>query len=516
MRLLSRGLLITALIACGLPCAASEVVKPGPADRGLQDLADANNRFGVGLYQALTSEDDDGSNLFLSPYSMYNALLMVAEGARGDTEQEVGAALQLPAAVRTDPQGEKSRSWNLLPVHTAMAELQQRLQQSGAASAALQTRITKLRQQHEAARLAFTKGTDLQARMRAEDRLSAVRAELNRLLEQVNPYEIQTANAVWVERTYPLNKPYLDVVGRFYKTNGAREIDFQGSPEAARQRINEWVGQHTGNRINDLLPPDSVTPLTRMVVTNAVYFKGEWLEPFEKEDTKPREFRLADGGPSKALIMQGWSMGSARYAAFNGDGSFFSTPEETARGDTKSTYPADDGFAMLELPYKGGHLSMVVIAPLEATRFSELETSLTADHLQDWLAQLRERRVHVLLPKFKLETEYQMRETLGRLGMSHIFSREADLSGLAARRSGSEPLYLSEVLHKTFLELDERGTEAVAATASEVPETEAPFEPEMVPFVPTFHADRPFIFLIREREGGTVLFLGRVMRPMTG
>ncbi len=452
-------LTISAVFGFGLSSLANEPTTPDSVDRGLRDVVKANTRFGVDVYRALLTADRDGSNIFISPYSLFNVLLMVTEGARGDTSREMGTALKFPDTPKIVGQGDVSRTWDLIPLHTGMAELQGRLHRE----------------------------------------------------------KIRTANAVWVERTYPLSKSYLDVIGRFYGVNGAFNTDFRDNSEAARSRINQWVGQHTSNRIGELLPVGSVNPVTRMVVTNAAYFKGEWLEPFEAKNTQPREFRLADGGPSKALIMQAWSLESARYGAFNGDGSLFSTPREIAPGDNSSTYPADDGFAILDLPYKGGQLSMVVIAPLQPAKFSQLETGLTADNLERWLGQLSQRTVHVLLPKFKLETDYKLRGTLEHLGIVRAFTPGADLSGLTENNSATDRLQLSEVLHKAFVELDEQGTEAVAATAAVAVPTSAVFEsPKRIRFIPTFRADRPFIFLIRERESGLVLFLGRVMKPITG
>jgi serine protease inhibitor len=210
-----------------------------------------------------------------------------------------------------------------------------------------------------------------------------------------------------------------------------------------------------------------------------------------------------------------------RYAAFNADGSFFPTPSEVPAGrdpDPKTVYPGKNGFVMLELPYKGGDLSMVAIVPQDAGGLEELETKLSGDALQNWIGKLQRRAVHVYLPKFKLETEYPMKPTLVAMGMIRAFDNPgfpdgAQFEGMCASQDPEQRLFLAEVIHKAFVEVSEKGTEAAAATAILAPAAADEPEPATVPFTPTFRADKPFLFLIRDIKTGTVLFLGRMVRP---
>jgi serine protease inhibitor len=209
-------------------------------------------------------------------------------------------------------------------------------------------------------------------------------------------------------------------------------------------------------------------------------------------------------------------MNVARYAAFRGDGTLFETPQRINRGenDSKKLYPDDRGFQMLELPYKGGEVSMVVLVPRSADHLGLLEQKLNSEKLQGWIGKMANREVHVFLPKFKLETSYSMADTLKGMGMVRAFvnpldPKGAQFDGMSASSDPAQKLYISKVLHKAFVEVNEKGTEAAAATVVMMPAAEA--APVSVPFTPVFKADRPFLFLIRDVKTGSILFMGRMM-----
>jgi serine protease inhibitor len=334
---------------------------------------------------------------------------------------------------------------------------------------------------------------------------------------QIDRYEIRVANALWGEKTYPFKQSYLDAIAKYHESGGAFPVDFVKNAEGSRKRINAWVEKQTRDRIKDLIPPRAIDENTRLVITNAIYFKGQWSKPFEKDETKDRPFTLADGKKVKVPTMHAFT-GVARYAAFEKDGTFFKTPERVRIGETKAAenYPGRDGFEMVELPYKGDELSMLVLAPRSPDGLKKLEKKLTADSLEAWANKLRARQVEVFLPKFKLESSFALKKPLEELGMKRAFidprrKNGAQFDGMTDTKDPREKLYITKVLHKAFVEVGEKGTEAAAATAVIMAKTAS--RPTTVRFTPVFKADKPFVFLIRERKTGSILFLGRVTKP---
>lgn len=288
---------------------------------------------------------------------------------------------------------------------------------------------------------------------------------------------LSVANAVWVQRDFPLNPVFVQAARANYGAE-ARPVDFQGAPQASADTINSWVSQATRTRIPDLISRSAINADTRLVVTNAVYFLGDWEQPFNAGATRSEPFHLA-GGRS------------------------ISTPLMYRQGGYRLLETAD--LQVLDLPYKGDRLSMTVLLPRERNGLSMLERRLDAD-LAGWLSALDGqdvRSVRVFLPKLQAELSYQLNPQLTALGMGLAFSNQADLRGIA-----DAPLTISQVVHKTFLRIDEKGTEAAAATGLIIETTSAPITPP-----PTFRADHPFVFLIRDRETGAVLFMGRITRP---
>lgn len=293
-------------------------------------------------------------------------------------------------------------------------------------------------------------------------------------------YILSTANALWVEETYPLLPGYVDVIEHWYSA-GATNLDFIDSPEESRKRINNWVEDQTENRIRDLLPSGSVDPLTRLVITNAVYFKGAWVKAFDPNKTKEGMFRVGSNDTVFVPMMH--------------------------RVDENATYGYNetDTLQVLEMPYSHGNsseLAMIVLLPRE-DNLAVAEEAL--EKITDLRKSLVEQRVKVSLPKFKLETTYYLPETLTEMGMPTAFTDAADFSGIA----GTKDLFISEVVHKGFIDVNEEGTESAAATGVVVGLTSA--RPDATP---VFRADHPFVFLIVDKETDIVLFVGRVVDPI--
>ena len=500
------------------------VLAAGQLDKSaVAPVVEANSDFAIDLYQQLAKENA-GDNLFFSPYSISSALAMTAEGARGMTAAEMGRVLRFPAAARRDAQDQPAIPWEMGLIHTGIAAVNRRINQAGKdpkEAEATRARIAELRGQLAAAKQRIAefqkqgKWREVSAAQRQERDLAT---QINRLAAQVDQYEIRVANALWGEQTYPFKPDYVDTIARHYGTGGVFPVDFRTNFPAARERINGWAAKQTRDRIKDIIPdiPPDEARLIRLILTNAIYFKGDWSVPFEAKLTKDRDFTLATGKPVKAPIMSARNLEVARYAAFNADGSLFDTPRKIRPGQADGLYPDAGGFAVLELSYKGDELAMAVIAPNSPDGLPALEKKLTREALAAWIGKTQKRKTHVLLPRFKLETDYKMGETLKAMGMVRAFTdprlpKGADFSAMTTSTNPDDRLYISKVLHKAFVEVNEKGTEAAAVTAVMMAGTTS--MPATVPFTPTFQADRPFLFLIRDRVTGSLLFLGRVTNP---
>lgn len=448
----------------------------------LQIAVQANSRFAFDLYARL-AEEHKNQNLFFSPYSLSNCLLMAAEGARNKTAAEMGTVLGLPDALRREDGDAQQLPWEMDRMHAGHAELHRLYN-------------------HEP--VAAGPGNDERKKGKAP--------------------ELRVANAVWGDKGHPFAKPWLTTIDGAYGTGAAQEADFQGQPEQERIRINAWVAEKTNQHIKDLLPANSVDPSTRLVLTNAVYFNAAWLSRFESGNTSDEYFQLGIRDrvlPTfqkvKVPLMYHHGMRQARYGAFNADGSFFDTPVGLLpRGAKPRTYPDADGFAMVELPYKGGGFSMIVLAPNRPDGLPALEAGLDCASMEKWISDLKRREVNVALPKFKFETSYQLNDTLKTMGMTSAFTdpadpRGADFSGMTTGPNSDDRLSIGLVVHKGFINVNEEGTQAAAASATAML-LGAAFGGEE-PFVPSFRADRPFLYLIRDKQNGAILFLGRVLDP---
>jgi len=299
----------------------------------------------------------------------------------------------------------------------------------------------------------------------------------NRLVREETEHELNIANALWAQEDFPFLQEYFDVIKAHY--HGLIEnLDFAGDPEGSKEIVNQWVEEETKGKIKDLL--SQVDPLTRLILTNAIYFKGEWVQEFNEEETREENFYLAPEKKVRVDMMR--------------------------RLDEEAEFPyyETDSLQVLEMPYSGEETSMLVLLPKDHN-LEEIEEQLTLENLNTWQENLQEKEVRVYFPKFKLETKYFLRDILSQMGMPIAFTGFADFSGM----TGKKDLMIDQVIHQAFVEVDEKGTEAAAATAVIMLLTAMPEGP----VIPVFKADRPFIFLIQEKETGVILFMGRVADP---
>jgi serpin B len=389
------------------------LTSPDVAPADLSDVANGNNAFALDLYRILREEKKDG-NLFYSPYSISLALAMTYAGARGQTEQQMAQTLHFL------PQGR---------LHPALNRLDLELAQRGKDA----------------------KGKDSKG------------------------FRLNIANALWGQKGYRFLPEFLDLLAENYGS-GLRLLDFAADPESSRVTINDWVSHQTEGRIKDLVPQGVIDKITRLVLTNAIYFNAAWGAPFDKSQTQDGAFHLQNGSQVTVPMMK----------------------------QTKSFgYAEGQGYQAVELPYDGGELSMVILLP-RAGQFEAFEGYLDAGQVNSILKSLAQRQVALSLPRFKTESEFSLAETLAAMGMPVAFSSEADFSGM----DGGRNLVISDVVHKAFVSVDESGTEAAAATAVVMALT------SVMPEQPVeFTVDRPFIFLIRDIPTGAVLFVGRIVNP---
>ena len=387
----------------------------------IQPVVRANNEFALELYENLRSQE---GNLFLSPYSISAGLAMVCAAARGQTETQMVEVLHLP--ILTD----------------------------------------------RSTRPPSTEGLD-------REQFASIFGTMTRYLMEntvwVDGSELSMANALWGQKGCEFRKEFLDLVKTHYGGH-LQKVDFKNAAETARRTINGWVERRTSQKIKELITPEMLDTMTRLVVTNAIYFRCRWAEQFDKERTKEAPFTCADGHQVDALMMN-----------------------QTAQYSIIET----EDFQALELPYVGDKLSMVILLPRKFDGLHELEKRLTLENLSQWLLRLDKRRVAVSIPKFKMTRQFDLVSALGAMGMMDVFSaRNADLSGM----TGQKELFVSRVIHRAFVDVNEEGTEAAAATVLGTVMA-------IRPTPPVFRADHPFTFFIRENDSRCILFIGRVMNP---
>jgi serpin B len=286
-------------------------------------------------------------------------------------------------------------------------------------------------------------------------------------------YELSIANRLFGQQAFGFKPPFLQTLSGDYAAP-LEALDFESMPDDARVHINNWVSERTQDRILDLLPQGSIDNATRLVLTNAIYFNGEWKSKFKKEATREAPFYLTGNSQTQASLM--YQKEEFHYGRF---------------GDVQ----------ILEMPYVGGDVSMVVLLPDAVNGLPALEASLSAESLDTQLAALQETEVEVYLPKFTFKSEFELPDALQTLGITDLFvPGVADLTGMA-----DAELYVTRAIHKTFIDVNEEGTEAAAATGITIGVTSVPPPP------PVFRADHPFLFALRDRHTGSLMFLGRVM-----
>ena len=414
------AMLTLSVVGCAQPVSSDVLYSDKPRDTSpevsqgnIERLSEGNSEFAFDLYRALAAED---GNLFYSPYSISVALAMTYAGARGETETQMADTMRF-----------------LLP--------QQDLHP------------------------AFN-GLDIEFSKRGEGAEG----------KDGEGFRLNVVNAIWGQKDYKFLPEFLDVLAVNYGA-GLRLLDFINQPEESRVTINNWVSDQTEERIKDLIPQGTIDSLTRLVLTNAIYFNAAWKYQFNENATTDGIFTLLDGSDIKVSMM----------------------------GQTESFgYTTGDRYQAIELPYDGEELSMVIVLP-GAGQLKEFEDSLSAELMEDILSGLEQGRgkIALTMPKFEFESSFSLVDTLAGMGMPIAFTSGADFSGM----TGNNDLYIGDILHKAFVSVDESGTEAAAATAVVMELTAMPQPPLELAL------DRPFIFLIRDLETESVLFVGRVENP---
>lgn len=427
----------------------------------------ASNDFGFDLFRQLASDEKQkDKNIFISPYSATACLSMLAEGATGQGAAEMGKVMRFPEQAKRVGDDAQQIPWQTSLIHSGLADL--------------------------------TKGLLAPAKDPKAAR-----------------HEIRIGNGMWLEKTYPFNKDYVDTVNKFYGPV-LTPCNFAGQPDAERLKINKWAEEQTNQRIKDLLKQPDITANTVLALTNAVWFKGAWETPFDPKETKPGDFTLAGGAKTMTDMMTLQCGGTRRTA----DGKLFEAPkfsfaELSAEGkridrDWKTPENAT-GLMMVELPYKGSEMSMLLIAPNDPAGLPAVEKKLNDQTLSAWQNEMKPTELsRIVLPKFKLDCEYDLgtgnpKCPLQAMGMKAIF-KPGNLLRIAQGSAGGD-LYCSLVRQKSFVEVNEEGTEGAAVTVAMVGKT------GMSPYVPSFCADRPFLFLIRDIKSGSVMFMGRYVQP---
>ncbi len=417
-------------------------------------VAESVSRFALDFYRVLGKGK---GNLFFSPASIAIALAMTYAGAKGETGREIARTMHLP-----DLEPAK--------LHAAFGFLLSDFSYEYA--------------QPEGDD--FWSGQDMQA---ADDE------------DGLDPTAclVRMANAIWGQKGLGYLESYRHVLQSFYESE-LQQVDFATDPEQARRQINSWVAEKTLDKIPELLPPDVIDNITRLVLTNAVYFKAQWEEAFSESQTKQQPFFLMDG-TSQPVDM----MSKIDYLR----------------------YMEGDLVQVLELPYVGGQFAMLIILPKEENGLEAVESRFSFEQLRDWQKALTHVEVNLLLPKFEFRQHSMLADVLREMGMRLAFDDTANFSGMTGieplkknddrlkpenlpQKIDELPIVINEVIHQAFIGLDEKGTEAAAATAvvmmagATFDETPKPIE---------FHADHPFVFAIMDTKIRVPLFMGRMEKP---
>jgi serpin B len=287
--------------------------------------------------------------------------------------------------------------------------------------------------------------------------------------------DLVIANRLWVDRAITIEPAFTSQASEGYGA-AADKVDFSRAPDPSRLKINKWVSEKTKAKIPELLPQGSISELTRVVLTNAIYFKGNWAEAFKKEETKDESFQAPSGTITTPMMHRTASMG----------------------------YAETDEVSLVELPYKDSDLALLVALPKQADRLDDIESDISGGKVDGWAKSLGPAHVVLSMPKFTFSWGRSIKPELEQLGIKAAFSSQADFSGISGKAGKS--LALSDVFHKAFVLVDEVGTEAAAATGAVTVVTSMPMETVM-------KVDHPFLFFVRNKKSGDVLFAGRVSNP---
>ena len=414
-----------------------------------KEIVSGNNEFAFKLYsriKELSEIEESEGNLFISPYSISTAFAVVYSGARQNTAKEIADVMCFPQV-------------GYEQIASGFSDLQKHLQNNQTAAG----------------------------------------------------FELNLANSLWLQKGYNFVPEFLELNKNYFNA-GLNELDFAQS-EQARNEINSWVEESTKEKIKDLIPSGMIDGLTRLILTNAIYFKGNWVIPFKEENTKPADFNVTEN--KKVQVQMMYQKERYKYAKTDGmellqipygldeaslvimelsrdsrDGNIFGYSEAS-----KLTQEQLDELA---------NLSMLIILPKSIGDLDSIETRLESHTLETYLQQMEEQEVKVYLPKFKFSCDtIELKDILTQMGMKDAFTSNADFSGINTRKE----LLISNVLHKTFVEVNEKGTEAAAASQLRIV-----FDINSKP-IPIFRADRPFIFIIKDNKTETILFMGRLVNP---
>jgi serpin B len=300
---------------------------------------------------------------------------------------------------------------------------------------------------------------------------------LNKHLDTLNDktIELNVANSLWYQDNYDFLDEFLNINKKYYQA-GIKKVDFRSNHPEARKQINQWVEGETNEKIRDLIKEGTLSPSVRMVLANAIYFKGRWAYPFEKSQSRPKMFYMNENNRKRVLFMH---------------------------RSVSVKYYEDELAQVIELPYAGKGLSMMIMLPQEVSGIHKLEAKLGTGLYNEYLKSMFSKKVELWLPRFRVETQYNLNQSLKHLGMNSAFSGNADFSGM----TGNKELFISDVAHKAFVEVSEEGTEAAAATGAVMSKTSLVKKVE-------FRADHPFIYMIKDNRTGTILFMGRLYEPV--
>lgn len=362
------------------------------------------NQFCFNFYFELKDKEE---NILFSPFSITSAFLIVYEGARGNTKEEIEKVFF------------------------------------------------------------FQKDEKLRG-----DKFNKILREINKSSKK---YEFCVANALWVQKNFKILKEYLNISQKFY-FSFIKNLDFIKEPEKSVRVINSWISKKTKRKIKELISKDIITPLTRVIITSVIFFKGKWLKEFDKKNTKEEDFIISENKKVKVNMMR------MEKEIFN--------------------YYEDKKIQVLEMPYDGEEISMFIFLP-KNFEIDSIDEYINYEKFKEIRESMKKEEIDIYIPKFKMETKCSLNTYLQNMGIKDAFSdTEADFSGITGKRE----LYISHALHKAFIEVNEEGTEATAATGI-VMELKAVIKRKI------FRADHPFIFLIYDKKTENIIFFGRIINP---